>query len=491
MAVPPTAGRRLKINMGAISPCGKFEGRRVSMSYTQKLADYVAELKYKELPEEVIQQAKMITLHTVGVALASYPTLQAKKAIALAKAWGGGPKESTLYGDGTKVSSVNAAFANGTMADILDWEDCSWTGHGSANAIPGGLALAEAIGASGKEYLLSVVAGWEAYQRIADAVQPSENWGFLKKGWGLTSWEIYAAAMPAAKLLRLGRSKMNQVIGIAGALTPIVNAKVHKTLTDFYHYQHGFTCRDGLAAALVAHRGIDTLYDMLDGEEDGYWCTISDQCDWEAYTRNLGTDFTIMRTLVKHWPVNLWIQTPMDNLDAMVKAHGFKADQIAEILVSPQFEHRMGYRPGGFESIAEAEFSIPYCLAAYLCDPRPGPNWYTKKNLRDRKILDLAARIKGTGPSQGLQASVSMLKQGSFPEVTLKVTLKDGREFTNALRFPKGHPKNRMTEEEYTDRFRRAASFALKPKKIEQAITLFLNLENVKDMSAVGRVLHG
>jgi 2-methylcitrate dehydratase PrpD len=84
-----------------------------------------------------------------------------------------------------------------------------------------------------------------------------------------------------------------------------------------------------------------------------------------------------------------------------------------------------------------------------------------------------------------------MLKQGSFPEVTLKVTLKDGREFTNALRFPKGHPKNRMTEEEYTDRFRRAASFALKPKKIEQAIELFLNLESVKDMSVVGRVLHG
>ncbi len=75
------------------------------MSYTQALADYIVNLKYKDLPKEVIQQAKLITLHTVGVALASYPTEQAKKAIALAKGWGGGKKESTLFGDGS--GSIN------------------------------------------------------------------------------------------------------------------------------------------------------------------------------------------------------------------------------------------------------------------------------------------------------------------------------------------------------------------------------------------------
>jgi 2-methylcitrate dehydratase PrpD len=469
---------------------GGFKKEVCDMSYTQKLADYLENLRYKDIPKEVIEQAKLLTLHTVGVALASYPTGQAKRAIALAKSWGSGQKESTLLGDGTKVSSVNAAFANGTMADLLDWEDCSWTGHPSANAIPGALALAEAIKAPGKEYILALVGGWEVYQRIAMAVQPSDDWGFLKKGWGLTSWEIYAAAMPAAKLLKLRKEKINQVIGIAGAMTPIVNAKVHRTLSDFYHYQHGFTCRDGVASALVAQSGIETLHDFLDGE-DGYWCTISDQCDWDWYTKKLSKDFTIMETLFKHWPTNMWIQTPLDTLDALVKRDSIKVGEIAEILISPQFEYRMGYKPEGYKSITEAEFSIPYCLAVYLLDPEPGPNWYDKKRFKDPKVLELAKKVKGTGPTQGLQASFKLMREGSFPEVTIKVTLKDGKEFTNTIRFPKGHPKNRLTYDEFKDRFRRAASFALKPKKIEEAMEKILNLEKMDDLSTIGQVLHG
>ena len=124
------------------------------MSYTKVLADYAVKLKYEDLPKEVIQQVKLLTLHTVGVALASYPMEQAKKTLALAKSWGSGQKESTLFGEGTKVSSVSAAFANGTMADVLDWEDCSWTGHPSACAIPAALAFGERIRASGRELSL-------------------------------------------------------------------------------------------------------------------------------------------------------------------------------------------------------------------------------------------------------------------------------------------------------------------------------------------------
>ncbi len=193
------------------------------MSYTKALVDYAVKLKYEDLPKGVIQQVKLLTLHTVGVALASYPMEQAKKTLALAKSWGSGQKESTLFGEGTKVSSVSAAFANGTMADMLDWEDCSWTGHPSACAIPAALAFGERIRASGKEYITSVVAGYELYERIAMAVQPSEKWDHLQRGWGLTSWVIYASAIPVAKLLKLNNTQMENAIGIAGQFTPIVN----------------------------------------------------------------------------------------------------------------------------------------------------------------------------------------------------------------------------------------------------------------------------
>lgn len=462
---------------------------RYVMEYTKKLADYAVELHYEDLPKEAIEQAKLLTLHTIGVALASYPTAQAKKAIALAKDMGGGKNDSTLFGDGAKVSCVNAGFANGTMADALDWGDCSWTGHASAAAIPAALAVAESIKASGKEYITSVVAGYEVYQRIAMAVQPSDKWDWLVKGWGLTTWQIFAAVIPAAKLLRLDKDKMAQAIGIAGILSPIVNPKPHVSMSDVKPYQYGFICRDGIAAALLAKSGIDSLYDVLDGE-NGYWNTISDQCDRDWYVKGLGKDYLIMETLFKHWPANMWIQSPLDILEALVRDNKIKYTDISEIIVSPSFQNRMAYRPEGFIGMKDAEFSIPYCIAVYLLDPEPGPNWYTEERVKNSIILQLAGKVKATGPTQGLQASFKMFASGSFPEVSIKIVLNDGKEFAKSLRYPKGHPKNRLDYDEFKNRFRRAASFALKSKKIKELSEKILNMEEIKDVSVLSKLMH-
>ena len=93
--------------------------------YTQILADYLANLKYEDIPAEVIERAKMITLHTVGVALGAAKAKTVREAIDVAKIMGSGEKGATIFGDGSKVSVTSAAFANGMMSDFLDWEDCS------------------------------------------------------------------------------------------------------------------------------------------------------------------------------------------------------------------------------------------------------------------------------------------------------------------------------------------------------------------------------
>ena len=112
----------------------------------------------------------------------------------------GGVGEATVWGsDGKKVPAREAAFANGAISDIMDWEDCHWTGHASAGAVPVALAMGEKLKLSGKDYMTAVVAGFEGYTRIAMAVQPSKE--FLKVGsrWGLVSWQIFAASLAAAK----------------------------------------------------------------------------------------------------------------------------------------------------------------------------------------------------------------------------------------------------------------------------------------------------
>jgi len=75
--------------------------------------------------------------------------------------------------------------------------------------------------------------------------------------------------------------------------------------------------------------------------------------------------------------------------------------------------------------------------------------------------------------------------------VRLEVKTRDGRLLKQDVPFPKGHPKNRMTIEEFKDRFRRAASFVLRLDKIEKAIDRILKLEEVEDMSEIGDLMHG
>lgn len=459
------------------------------MGYTRTLARYASDLRFEDLPSEVVDLVKCLTIHTLGVALAACSTEQGKEAIALAKAFGGSKDEATVLADGARVSCVQAGFANGSLADILDWEDCTWTGHPSANAIPAALAVGEMFHSSGREYITAVVAGYEVYQRIAQAVQPSEKWGWWTRGWGLTSWEIFAGAIPSAKLFRLDEDKMAQAIGIAGVMTPIVNSKRALAMSDLYHYQHGLTCRDGITAAFIAKSGINGLYDMLDGE-NGYWVSVSDQCDWEWLDKGLGKDFLILETYMKHWPVNMWVNQPLDGVDAIVTTENVDPGDVAEITVEPVFDNRVAYRPEGYDGNVDAQFSIPYCVAAYLLDPEPGPNWYTEKRLRDPGLLELASRVKSIGPTMTMRKAFALYREGSYPEVKVTLTTKSGKRFSKKVLFPKGHRKNRMSMGELKARFRRAASFALAPARIEEAIEKILHLEEIGDLAEIADTLH-
>ena len=113
-------------------------------NYTQVLAEYAANLTYDKIPAEVIERAKLMTLHTLGVSLAAKMDELAQNAVKIGSELNNGVGGSaTVWTTGEKLSPANAVFVNGTISDILDWEDCSWTGHPSASAVPVSIAVAE------------------------------------------------------------------------------------------------------------------------------------------------------------------------------------------------------------------------------------------------------------------------------------------------------------------------------------------------------------
>lgn len=459
------------------------------MDITKTLTNYAVNLTYDAIPAEVVEMAKKMAIQTVGVSLAGGRMDFSQSVLDFAGKYSTGPADATLFVKGGKTSLLGAVFTNSILADNIDWEDCSWTGHPSAGIIPAALAVGEMKKRSGKEFIEAVVAGFELYQRIAMAIQPPK--GFPSEaGWGLTSWQIFASAVPTAKLFKLEPEQFEQALGTAAVLMALPNNLVHKTMSNVYHYQHGFCAQDGVLSVMLAEHGIDGMQGAFDGP-DGFGkhhlLTAGDDF-W--YLEGLGERYLIMETLLKHWPTNMWVQTSLDLVDAFMKEDGLTADNFEEIIIDPPTQMRMMYYPEGYEKIIEAQYSIPYCVAALLTDPTPGPQWFTTERMHDKKLLEVAGKVKGSDAEpQLLLASFGSFREGGFAPKAITVKFKDGRVKTRDIPYPKGHPRNQLTMEEVEERFFVQTSSVLPRDKAEKALDTLKNIDTLASLENIGDIL--
>lgn len=456
-------------------------------NYTEQLAKYTVDMKYENIPAEVLERAKMLMLHTIGASLAASSIPQAAASVRTACDLNGGEGgTATSWIDGKKLSPAAAVFANGTIADMLDWEDCAWTGHPSAGVIPVAVAMAENLHKTGKDLLTAIVAGYETYTRVAMSVQPPADFDH-GKGWGIVSWQVFAATVPAAKLLGFDEKQMNQAFGTACVYCPIASNLMQATMSNFYHYQHGQTALSGILGCLNVKEQFDNLQDGLDVPY-----AYSEQLTSEEKRFWLNKDldkFLMMRILVKHWPANMWIQTPIEIVHDLAKEHAINPADIAEIVIDPPTQYRMQFYEEGFSSLMDAQFSMPFCIASMLYSDRVGPNWYDRELFTDPRIIDLARKVK-SGPStpNTLQGNFVKFQHGDFPVITVTITMKDGTVYERTMSHHKGHPDNMLTREEFCNLFMNNATFAMSEEKAKALMNFILNIENEEDIAAIGEL---
>ena len=148
-----------------------------AVNVAKKLAEYALSLKYDELPQKTIHEAKRALLDTMGV------TFAAKDADAVRIMWKVLDSfkiegTSTIIGRGKKTLPQYAALANGCMTRYWDYND----GYGypmgkmvaashPSEIIPICLALGESEKISGKELIVSIVLGYEISGRILRSIE--------------------------------------------------------------------------------------------------------------------------------------------------------------------------------------------------------------------------------------------------------------------------------------------------------------------------------
>jgi 2-methylcitrate dehydratase PrpD len=170
---------------------------------TGRLASYVAALEYEDLPEAVVSQAKVAIRDSLGCLLGG-STLVAGQQMSAKFLSMAAEGQATVAGSRRRAPSPMAGYVNAQLTNLLDFDDTLvelGSGHPGATIIPAALAVGEEGGASGKDLIVAVVAGYDVHSRVGAAGKPTFARSLQVRGHA--TWQTFGAVAAAARSLGL------------------------------------------------------------------------------------------------------------------------------------------------------------------------------------------------------------------------------------------------------------------------------------------------
>ncbi len=362
---------------------------------TATLAAYVADLKFADIPPEVLERAKALTLDFLGSAIRarrdaeSTPSmLKMLEALAL-----DGKGEATVFGDSKTWTPAVAALLNGALGHSLDFDDTHADSslHASAPVVPAAFAVGELVGASGRDVLTAIVAGYEVCCRLGNALDPTSHYA---RGFHPTATAgTYGAAAAAAKLFKLSKEQIISAFGVsgsqaAGSLQFLVNGAWNK------RYQVGAAAMNGVIAATLARNDFVGSSESVEGKH-GLLVGYSDNAHPDKAVAGLGDIYETMKIGIKPYPSCRYTHAALDALIAMRREHNLTPDQIKKVEIGL---HRNGITLTGDAatkrhptSIVGGQFSMFFTGAIALDQGHFG--WDDYDRLGDSAIDKLADKF--------------------------------------------------------------------------------------------------
>jgi 2-methylcitrate dehydratase len=446
----------------------------------ETLARYAANLKYEDIPDDVVRLTKRAILDTIGCAFGGYGAGPSKIAIKLAGDVSA-KQPATVLISGTKTSADLATFANGTMIRYLDFNDAfvsltHGAGHPS-DTIAALLAAAEVQGRSGRDLITATVLAYEVFCKIGDVFD------YLGNGIDHSSITGMGAVVGAGKLVGLTPEQMVQAIGITvGGITVGGNTATRQgradELSNWKACAAADACRKAIFAIELAQNGMTGPGKVFEGRY-GFF-KVMGKAPVEAV--QLGEPFGIRRAFTKRFPLGQFSQTVAQ---AAVEARAsFKsADEIAEvnINVSHSAIKIMADGPDKWkpQTHETADHSIPYSAALALMYGKIDPEYYEDPYLHDARLLDLVARIKVV-PSEEADRT-----EKEFNLCEFEVVLKSGTRKTVRVEYHRGHFKNPMTDAEMEEKFRLLAAKHLPAEPVDRLLRVLWNIENEPNVNGL------
>jgi 2-methylcitrate dehydratase PrpD len=394
---------------------------------------WIHALRFEHLPPHVVEQAKRCLLDLIGVAAAGARTPLARIVTTFAAAQFGAPGGPRMMLDGRRASPVGAAFAGASMIDSFDAHDghSLVKGHAGVAVLPALLALADGTAKpDGPELLTCLVIGYEIAIRAGIALHASAD-DYHTSG----AWNALGCAAIGARLLRLTPAQTREALGIAEFHGP--RSQMMRCIADptMVKDGSGWGAMAGVSAAFLAQAGF-TGAPAVTVEEDRHAATWAD----------LGARWRIMEQYFKPHPVCRWAHPAMEAARKAMLENRVAPQDIERIEVRTFAEAAAlsVWAPGSTE---QAQYSLPFPLAALLVRGRVGADEIMRSGLADPTILHLARRVTLVSDPE---------LSGRFPAERLaavSLTLTNGATLRTAPTAAQGDPARPLSDAELAAKF--------------------------------------
>lgn len=422
------------------------------------IVDFIHQLKFDDLPENVIHEGKRCLLDLLGVAVAGHKTRlsQIMANFVLSQYPGDKP---LLFSD-KRASACGAALFGASLIDSIDAHDGQvlTKGHVGVAILPGLLALADEKSMDGREFLAALVLGYEIATRAGIALHATAD-DYHTSG----AWNSIGVAAVAARLLGMDAQQTWEALGTAefyGPRSQMMRCIDHPTMVKD---GSGWGAMTGISAALLAQAGFTGAPAVtLDGDD------VAEIWD------DLGQRWYILEQYFKAYPVCRWAQPAVEAVRQVRRQPNFQLDQVAEIHIH-SFHEATRLHTVHPDSTEQAQYSLPFSVASALIDDVVTAESVAEDNqgLFNQQRRALSAQII---------CHEEQRYNECFPAerwAHARIVLQDGTELVSEPAIARGNPENPLSTDELVEKFYTLTANALSAEQGQKLVSESLQLEKL------------
>lgn len=435
---------------------------------TKKLAEFVYNTSYSDIPEKVREYSKLVFLDWLGATLAGSREEIASVMAGFIKEMDGnkGSQQATVIGKNIKTDIQKAALANGSMSHALDFDDyheptlC----HPTVALLPAILATAQHMERSGKDIITAIAVAFDVLIRVGYGARRIH----YDRGWHATSTlGKFGATAGVGKLIGLDVDRLVNAFGIAGTVAGGLR-QVFGTMGKPFHA--GKASMDGVLAAFLARQGFECSKEIIEGE-NGFMALFSEDPDIDKMLSKLGEEYYLPAISFKPYASCGGTHSTIDMMKKLREQEKIDIEDVKEIEIEAgkialdaagKVEPKTGL---------EGKFSTYFCAALALAEGEAGIDKFTDAKVNDPKLVALGKKVKISIPEPDLCFGLKAV-----------IRMKNGIEYSSSTDAPRGDPLNPVSYEELAEKFKGLAKFVVSEANADQLISKIKRLEDIENI---------